>query len=51
MTENHNLTPRRRRDDADTALRPKSLSEFVGQAAALKPSGLAAALTASMESP
>ena len=34
MTENPNLTPMRQPDDADAALRPKTLAEFVGQAAA-----------------
>ena len=34
MTDNPNLTPQRRPDDADAALRPKTLAEFVGQAAA-----------------
>ena len=51
MTDNPNLTPQRQPDDADAALRPKTLAEFVGPAEALKPSGLAAALTDSMESP
>jgi holliday junction DNA helicase RuvB len=34
MTDNPILTPQRQPDDADAALRPKTLSEFVGQAAA-----------------
>jgi Holliday junction DNA helicase RuvB len=34
MTDNPNLTPQRQPDDADAALRPKTLAEFVGQAAA-----------------
>ena len=34
MTDNPLLTPQRVVDDADAALRPKSLAEFVGQAAA-----------------
>ena len=34
MTENPNLTPQRQPEDADAALRPKTLAEFVGQAAA-----------------
>ncbi len=34
MTDNPILTPRRQADDADTALRPKTLAEFVGQEAA-----------------
>ncbi|MBS0255577.1 MAG: Holliday junction branch migration DNA helicase RuvB [Proteobacteria bacterium] len=34
MTGNPLLTPQRVADDADAALRPKSLAEFVGQAAA-----------------
>ena len=34
MTDNPILTPDRQPEDADTALRPKTLSEFVGQAAA-----------------
>ena len=34
MTDNPILTPRRQADDADAALRPKSLAEFVGQEAA-----------------
>ena len=51
MTENPNLTPQRQPDDADAALRPKTLAEFVGQAGSLEPSGLAAALTDSMVSP
>jgi Holliday junction DNA helicase RuvB len=34
MTPNPLLTPQRMVDDADAALRPKSLGEFVGQAAA-----------------
>jgi Holliday junction DNA helicase RuvB len=34
LTDNPILTPRRQADDADAALRPKSLAEFVGQAAA-----------------
>ncbi|MGD9472845.1 MAG: Holliday junction branch migration DNA helicase RuvB [Novosphingobium sp.] len=34
MTDNPHLTPHRQPDDADAALRPKSLAEFVGQAAA-----------------
>ncbi|WP_170005075.1 Holliday junction branch migration DNA helicase RuvB [Pseudopontixanthobacter vadosimaris] len=34
MIENTALTPMRQPDDPDAALRPKSLSEFVGQAAA-----------------
>jgi Holliday junction DNA helicase RuvB len=31
MTDNPILTPRRQADDADAALRPKTLAEFVGQ--------------------
>ena len=34
MTDNPLLTPHRSAEDADTALRPKTLAEFVGQAAA-----------------
>jgi len=34
MSDNPLLTPQRMGDDADAALRPKSLTEFVGQAAA-----------------
>ncbi len=34
MTPNPHLTPQRQPEDADAALRPKSLAEFVGQAAA-----------------
>ena len=34
MTDNPNLTPQRQPDDHDAALRPKTLAEFVGQAAA-----------------
>ena len=34
MTDNPNLTPIRQPDDVDAALRPKTLAEFVGQAAA-----------------
>ncbi len=34
MTQNPHLTPERLPDDADAALRPKTLAEFVGQAAA-----------------
>ena len=34
MTDDRLLTPARRADDADAALRPKRLDEFVGQAAA-----------------
>jgi Holliday junction DNA helicase RuvB len=34
MTDNPILTPRRQADDADAALRPKTLAEFVGQEAA-----------------
>ncbi len=34
MTDNPHLTPRRTPEDHDAALRPKSLAEFVGQAAA-----------------
>ena len=34
MTDNPLLTPQRTPDDADAALRPKTLDEFVGQAAA-----------------
>jgi len=34
MTDNPLLTPQRQAEDADAALRPKSLTEFVGQAAA-----------------
>ena len=34
MTTNPNLTPMRQPEDADAALRPKTLAEFVGQAAA-----------------
>ena len=33
MTDNPNLTPLRQPDDADAALRPKTLAEFIGQAA------------------
>ena len=51
MTDNPNLTPQRQPEDADAALRPKTLANFVGQAGALEPDGLAAALTASMELP
>ena len=34
MTDNPHLTPQRQPEDHDAALRPKSLAEFVGQAAA-----------------
>ncbi|MBC2670792.1 Holliday junction branch migration DNA helicase RuvB [Novosphingobium piscinae] len=34
MTDNPLLTPQRQAEDADAALRPKTLAEFVGQAAA-----------------
>ena len=34
MTNNPHLTPQRQPEDADAALRPKTLAEFVGQAAA-----------------
>ena len=34
MTDNPHLTPQRTPEDADAALRPKTLAEFVGQAAA-----------------
>ena len=34
MTDNPHLTPQRQPEDVDTALRPKTLAEFVGQAAA-----------------
>jgi Holliday junction DNA helicase RuvB len=34
MTDNPHLTPQRLPEDADVALRPKTLAEFVGQAAA-----------------
>ena len=34
MTDNPHLTPRRMPEDADVALRPKTLAEFVGQIAA-----------------
>jgi Holliday junction DNA helicase RuvB len=34
MTRNPNLTPDRQPDDPDAALRPRTLAEFVGQAAA-----------------
>ena len=34
MTDNPHLTPLRQPEDADVALRPKTLAEFVGQAAA-----------------
>ena len=34
MTDNPHLTPHRQPEDADAALRPKTLAEFVGQAAA-----------------
>ncbi|MCB2044925.1 MAG: Holliday junction branch migration DNA helicase RuvB, partial [Novosphingobium sp.] len=34
MSANPILTPERQPDDADAALRPKSLAEFVGQEAA-----------------
>ena len=34
MTDNPHLTPQRSPDDVDVALRPKTLAEFVGQAAA-----------------
>ncbi|MEQ1543200.1 MAG: AAA family ATPase, partial [Novosphingobium sp.] len=34
MTDNPLLTPAPQPDDADAALRPKTLAEFVGQAAA-----------------
>jgi Holliday junction DNA helicase RuvB len=34
MTDNPHLTPFRQPEDADAALRPKTLAEFVGQAAA-----------------
>ena len=45
------LTPRHQPEDADAALRPKTLAGLVGQAAAQKQYGLAAALSASMVSP
>ena len=48
MTANPILTPQRQPGDTDAALRPKSLAEFVGQAATREPYGLAAALTASI---
>ena len=51
MTDNPNLNPRRQPDDADVALRPGTLAGFVGQAAAQKQYGLAAALSASMVLP
>jgi Holliday junction DNA helicase RuvB len=35
MTDNPALSPQRQPEDADAALRPKSLGEFVGQEAAL----------------
>lgn len=50
MTDPH-LTPRRQPAAAAAAFRPKALAEFVGQAGAREPNGLAAALTASMELP
>ena len=34
MTDNPHLTPQSQPDDPDAALRPKTLAEFVGQAAA-----------------
>lgn len=34
MSDNPHLTPQRQPEDADAALRPKTLAEFVGQAAA-----------------
>ena len=34
MTPNPHLTPQRQPEDHDAALRPKTLAEFVGQAAA-----------------
>lgn len=51
MTNNPLLTPQRQPDDADAALRPKTLAEFAGQAAARELYGLAAALSAPMVSP
>ena len=51
MTDSPNLNPRRQPDDADVALRPGTLAGFVGQAAAQKQYGLAAALSASMVLP
>ena len=39
MTENPHLAPARQPDDADAALLPKTLAEFVGQAAK-RPSAL-----------
>jgi Holliday junction DNA helicase RuvB len=35
MTDNPALSPQRQPEDADAALRPKSLGEFVAQEAAL----------------
>ena len=37
MTDNPILTSQRQPDDPDAALRPKTLAEFVGQAATLAP--------------
>ena len=52
MTDNPLLTPAPRQEDPDAALRPKTLAEFVGQAAAAAGrGGLAAAQTASIVSP
>jgi AAA+ superfamily predicted ATPase len=34
MTDNPHLTPMRKPEDIDAALRPKTLSEFIGQQAA-----------------
>ena len=39
MTDNPNLTPQRKPDYANVALRPKTLAEFAGLAAA-RPSAL-----------
>ena len=35
MTDNPTLSPQRQPEDADAALRPKTLGEFAGQEAAL----------------
>ncbi len=35
MTDNPALSPQRQPEDADAALRPKTVGEFVGQEAAL----------------
>ena len=51
MSDDPLLSSARNPEDSDAALRPKTLAKFVGQAAALEPYGLAAALTASMELP